>query len=95
MVKTTRRNGAILEWSKGSGNKKYKVVVYKKNGTKKTIQFGDKRYEQFRDKTPLHLYSKKDHGDSTRRKAYRTRHGAQGNHLKVFSPAWFSWHYLW
>jgi len=84
-----------LVWTRGTGNKKYKVVIYSKNGTKKTVQFGDKRYQHYKDKTPLKLYSRKDHGDSERRRNYRKRHGAQGYQKKKFTPAWFSWNYLW
>lgn len=93
--KTTYKDGKKLVWSRGSGNKKYRVIVYSKDGSKKTVQFGDKRYQQYKDKTPLKLYSKKDHGDKDRRARYRARHGAQGYHLKKFSPAWFSYFYLW
>jgi hypothetical protein len=87
--------GNTLIWSKGTGGKKYKVVIYKKDGSKKTVQFGAVGYQQYKDRTPLKLYSKKDHLDRTRRKNYRARHGAQGYHKRVFSPAWFSWKYLW
>ena len=62
--KTTRHNGNKLVWQRGTGNKKYKVTVFYKNGTKKTVQFGDKRYQQFRDKTPLKLYTSKNHLDT-------------------------------
>lgn len=92
---TTTHNGNKLEWSRGTGNKKYRVRISFKDGKVRTVQFGDKRYEQFKDKTPLKFYSKKDHGDNERKRNYRARHGAQGHHKKVYSPAWFSWKYLW
>lgn len=94
-TKTTTHNGNKLEWSKGTGNKKYRVVVYYKNGTKKTIQFGDNRYEQFKDSSPLKLYTSKNHGDKARRSNYIKRHTAQGYHKKIYSPSWFSLKYLW
>jgi len=93
--KTTTHRGNKLTWERGTGTKKYKVVIEFKDGRKKTVQFGSKNYQQFRDKTPLKLYKKKDHGDATRRKNYRKRHGAQGHQKKIYSPAWFSWNYLW
>lgn len=93
--KTTTHRGNRLVWTRGTGNKKYRVVIHFKDGSKKTVQFGDKRYEQFKDSSPLKLYTKKNHGDAQRRKAYRARHGAQGHHKKVYSPAWFSWKFLW
>ena len=84
-----------LEWKRGTGNKKYKVIIHYPGDRKKTVQFGDKRYQQYKDKTPLKLYSRKNHNDPERRAAYRKRHGAQGHHKKKYSPAWFSWKYLW
>jgi len=79
-----------MEWSLGSGKKKYKVRV-----KGKTVQFGHVEYEHYKDKTPLGAWSHKDHGDKRRRSNYRKRHGAKGYQLVKYSPAWFSWHYLW
>ena len=55
-------------------NKKYSVYV-KSDGKsgKKLIHFGDKRYEQYKDK--LGHYSNKDHNDTQRKKNYYSRHG--------------------
>ena len=53
-------------------NKKYSVYVMK-NGKKTLIHFGDKRYQQFRDTTPLRLYKKLDHNDNVRRRRYLQR----------------------
>jgi len=53
-------------------NKKYSVYVMK-GDKKRLIHFGDSRYGQFRDK--LGEYSKLDHNDPKRRKAYYSRHG--------------------
>lgn len=82
-----------LNWSRGTGYKKYKVVLTDtKANTKKTIQFGDNRYGQFSDKTPLRLYSHKNHNDRKRKKAYYNRHKI--NYPK-YSADWFSKKYLW
>ena len=94
-TKVTRTKGKCLEWMRGTNNKKYKVVIHSKDGSKKTVQFGDKRYEHFKDTTPLKLYTRLNHGDKKRRKNYRARHGASGYQTVPFSPAWFSWNYLW
>jgi len=52
-------------------NKKYRAVVT--DGMKsRNIDFGDTRYEQYRDK--LGKYSRFDHGDKARRRAYFLRH---------------------
>ena len=39
----------------------------------KLIHFGDKRYQHFKDTTPLKLYSNLDHGDEKRRDSYLKR----------------------
>lgn len=50
-------------------DKKYMVKIHGK-----TIHFGAKSYQQYKDSTGLGLYSHLDHGDSKRRKAYFMRH---------------------
>ncbi len=80
-----------LEWSKGTGNKKYKVIIYDK-GKKKTVQFGSKSYGQYKDKTPLKLYSSKDTLDKERRRLYRARHNYE---KPKYSAGWFALKYLW
>ena len=80
-----------MKWEKGTGFKKYKVTL--DNG--KVVQFGDTRYQQYKDVTPLRLYKHLDHNDSKRRDNYRKRHGANGYQLKKWTPSWFSWNYLW
>jgi hypothetical protein len=49
--------------------KKYAVYV-KKDGKPRLIHFGDRRYQQYRDKLG-HL----DHNDKARRASYYKRHG--------------------
>ena len=96
VLKLTKLGQYTAEWSKGTGHKKYRVVLFDKNDSKvKTVQFGDSRYEQYRDSTPLRLYSSKDHLDKQRRLNYRSRHGAQGFQNVKYSPSWFSYNYLW
>jgi len=82
-----------LKWSRGTGKKKYKVVITDSSKkTKKTVQFGDRRYKQYKDKTPLKLYKKGDHLDKKRRTNYRKRHNyAKPKH----SAGWFARKYLW
>jgi hypothetical protein len=57
------------------GNYKYQVYVKssKTKSGKKLIGFGDRRYQQYKDK--LGHYSHLDHGDEKRRKSYLARHG--------------------
>lgn len=49
--------------------KKYSVIT----PSGKTIHFGNKNYQQFRDSTGLGLYSHLDHNDTERRKRYLAR----------------------
>ena len=78
-------------------NKKYKVVIYKKDKKIKTIHFGGIKkdgtpYPQFKDTTPLKLYSKYDTNDKERKKLYYKRH--KKNYGKL-SADYFSKKYLW
>jgi helix-turn-helix protein len=40
----------------------------------KTIHFGARDYEQYKDNTPLQLFKSQDHGDDLRRELYLKRH---------------------
>lgn len=75
-------------------NKKYDAILQDKK-TKRTqrVPFGDKRYEQYRDSTGLKLYTRLDHGDEKRRKAYKARH--EKTRHKKFSSSWFADNFLW
>ena len=83
-----------------TGNKKYTALI-PIDGKIKRVSFGDRRYEQYKDSTPVKKWSKSDHGDKTRRASYRARHGsmkcADGKKCitKKYSPAWFSYYFLW
>lgn len=75
-------------------HKKYDAILKnKKTKQEKRIPFGDSRYEQYEDKTPLKLYSSKNHKDSKRRAAYRQRHAGEGE--AKYSAGYFAWYYLW
>jgi len=81
-----------LKWFRGTNKKKYKVEIYKYNKKVKTIQFGDTRFGQYKDKTPLKLYSHKDHLDKERRYRYKKRHNKT---YPKYSADYFSKRYLW
>lgn len=73
--------------------KKYKAEVYGK-----IVHFGALGYQQYHDK--IGLYSSLDHNDIKRRKRYRDRHkkimiGSIPAYRIKYTPAWFSWYYLW
>jgi len=77
-------------------NKKYDVLY---NG--KWISFGDRRYSQYFDKVPLHLYSNLNHGDPVLRANYLARaKGIKDKEGKLTyknknSPNYWSVHFLW
>ena len=76
-------------------NKKYNAIIqHKRNDKTYTIPFGDKRYQQYRDTTGLGLYSNLDHNDNARRALFKLRHRVHYND-KEYSPAYFSWNFLW
>lgn len=73
------------------------ILIPKRKGEKNRmihVPFGDKRYENYQDKTKLNMYPKLVHGNAKRRKSYRSRHKKD---LKVgfYSPGYFSFYYLW
>lgn len=76
-------------------NKKYTAFIKnKKNDRIIKIHFGDDRYEHFKDSTGLGVWKKKDHMDPERRRRYQSRHSVYLNE-KEYSPAYFSWNFLW
>lgn len=66
-------------------NKKYMIKI---DG--RTVHFGDKRYQHYKDK--IGMYSHLDHNDKERRRLYYARHGKDA---VKYSPKYFSHKYLW
>jgi hypothetical protein len=88
------------------GKSRYKYIAHVPiHGDFTAVGFGDRRYDHFRDQVPRELgggrWSHMDHNDHLRRKSYIKRHSAIscGGHKKCihrkYSPAWFSYHFLW
>lgn len=79
-----------------STNPKKKYMIKHNN---RWIHFGAKGYQHYHDK--IGLYSNLDHNDKKRRANYRNRHSkimtkdGQYAYKIKYSPAWYSWHYLW
>jgi len=71
--------------------KKYSVYVMK-DGKRKLIHFGDRRYGQYKDTTKVKAYKSKDHLDEERRRSYLARHGKATDRN---SAKWFAHKYLW
>jgi hypothetical protein len=54
--------------------KKYRAIITSDYDKFRTIDFGDNRYQQYKDSTKLKLYKNLDHGDPKRRENYFSRH---------------------
>ena len=86
-------------------NKKYAAILRnKQTGRTRRVNFGDARYAQYKDLTPLRAFSSKDHGDLARRRDYFRRHsGVAGKSAAVrrekakgiFTPKLLSHMFLW
>ena len=97
----------ILRFERGPRFKKYTAYVENKE-TKKTrkIHFGDNRYQQYKDRTPLALYKSGDHGEKKRQENYYSRHSGTRKRKEaidkevakskgVYNPKILSHIYLW
>ncbi len=90
------RNDFIIKKSTRD-NKKY--MAYRKNDPeKKVIHFGALKengtpYEQYKDQTPLKLYSEYDHNDTKRKERYIERH--KKDIRRGFNAGWLSKVFLW
>ena len=74
----------IIEFRKGPFPKKYTAYIKNKKTKKfRKIHFGDRRYEQYRDRTPLQLYKNKNHGTRKRMQNYYSRHSGTKNRKKA------------
>ena len=90
----------IKFYKSNRANKKYKVD-FKLGQNWFVVHFGDKRYEQYKDRTPLKLYKDQDHGDKKRREKYLARaKGIKDKNGKLtkdnpLSPNYWAIRYLW
>lgn len=75
---------------KKSTRKNKKYDVYKND--KYLLSFGDNRYGQWEDTTPLKSYKHLDHKDQKRKDNYYKRFGKDA---KMDTPKWFSHKFLW
>ena len=74
----------IIEIKRGKFPKKYTAYVKNKKTKKiRKIHFGDQRYEQFKDRTKLKIYSKKNHSNKKRMQNYYKRHSGIKNRTKA------------
>jgi poly-gamma-glutamate capsule biosynthesis protein CapA/YwtB (metallophosphatase superfamily) len=73
-------NEKIIKFTKGPFPKKYTAYI-KNIKTKKIrkIHFGDKRYQQYKDRTPFKIYENKNHFTRKRMQNYYLRHSGTKN----------------
>lgn len=65
----------ILKFERGPNFKKYTAYIQDKKTKKiRKIHFGDKRYQQYKDRTGKGLYSHKNHNTRKRMQNYFSRH---------------------
>jgi hypothetical protein len=76
----------IVKFESGPGSKKYTAHVRNKE-TRKTrkIHFGDRNYQQYKDRTPLKLYAHKNHNTRKRMQNYYSRHSGTKNRKKAIT----------
>jgi len=96
MVCYAKRDYKLLGFEKARAkDKMYAAILEDKlTGRERTVNFGSKSYENYRDRTGLNLYPHLIHGDANRRASYRARH-RNNVHSKCYNPAYFAYHYLW
>ena len=63
----------VLEIRKGKRNAKYEADIIWNGELLKNVSFGNRFYEHYKDRTPLKLYSKLDHGDKERLRLFHAR----------------------
>lgn len=70
-----RMKEKIVKFKKGPFPKKYTAIIKNiKSKKSRKIHFGDRRYQQYKDRTPLKLYAKKNHNTRKRMQNYFSRH---------------------
>jgi hypothetical protein len=80
----------VVEIREGKGNSKYEADIFWNGELLKNVSFGDRRYQQYKDRTPLKLYSKLDHMDKDRLRLFHIRHRNNNGPSAVLSKK-----YLW
>jgi len=88
-----------FDYQKSTNPNKKLMTVVERGGKKKTVHFGSRAMEQFKDRTGI--WKSKDHGDKQRRKNFLSRSGGiknkEGKLTKddPFSPNYHSRKILW
>ena len=73
-----------MKFEKGPFPKKYTAYIkHRITGKTRKIHFGDRRYPQYKDRTPLKLYAKNNHLTRKRMQNYYSRHSGEKNRKKA------------
>lgn len=100
-------NETIVKFVRGPFPKKYTAhIQHKKTKKRRILHFGDRRYQQYKDRTDLQLYAKKNHGTRKRMQNYYSRHsGTKSREAAIdkevkesgglYTPKILSHKYLW
>ena len=91
----SKRDYKLVKFQKSTSKfKKYDAILkHRLHKNYVRVPFGDNRYEQYKDRTKLGIYSHLDHLDKKRKKLYHARHQKDKN--LPYSPSYFSSTYLW
>ena len=97
----------IVTFKRGKYPKKYTAIVKDKKTKKtRTLHFGDQRYQQYKDRTPLKFYESMNHNDRKRMRNYFSRHSGTTNRKEAieqeikdsngyYTPKILSHRFLW
>jgi hypothetical protein len=97
----------IVKIEKGPFPKKYTAYIKnKKTKKQRRLNFGDRRYQQYKDRTKLKLYKNQNHGTRKRMRNYYSRHsGTKSRKIAInkeikkskgyYTPKILSHKYLW
>lgn len=101
-------NELIVKFEKSKRkHKKYTAFIQNRKTKKiRKLSFGDNRYQQYKDRTPLKLYKSLNHGSRKRMHNYFNRHSGIQNREKaiayekkksknLYTPKILSHIYLW
>ena len=96
MVYYNKNDFKLIGYRKSHTKYKMYDAMLENKFTKTThlVPFGDKRYQNYQDKTKLNLYPNLIHGDPKRRTLYRKRH-IKDLRKGYYSPGYFSYNVLW
>jgi hypothetical protein len=82
--KNTTMKEKIIKFVRGPFPKKYTAFIRNKKTRKiRKIHFGDRRYQQYKDRTTLKLYAKNNHNTRKRMQNYFNRHSGTRNRSKA------------